>query len=465
MSSKLVSRAVVVTAIALISISPARLTDAQDRRHVTEPVIPPACAVLHPTLRYDNDRLQAPDNAPLNSPAIQKALDNCAPGHSVRLEASGTKNAFLSGPLELKPALTLVLGKGVHLVASNRPEDYARKPGSCGITTAEGGGCRPLILIDHADHVGIMGEGIIEGRGDQIVPGTNMTWWQIHNSVKGDVHHNLPWILGTISSNDLTLYRVTIRNAPNFNVFFNGGDGITVWGITIDAPWNSPNTDGLDPSGVNDMTVTHSYIRNGDDNIAIKAPAGHPSTHMTIIHNHFYEGHGMSIGSGTEGGVSAIRVTDLSIDHQKAGIHIKSNPGRGGLVHDVVYDDVCIRNTISPINIESTYIDANAPRSKWINGEKFPDYRDITLHNVRTEGGQKLAVRGISPEYKVHVHFDGVEVGDLQALKKTAEHADITLGPGPSNWMPIGDDVTVTGRPEAGSLPSCDGKFVDFPHN
>lgn len=38
----------------------------------------------------------------------------------------------------------------------------------------------------------------------------------------------------------------------------------------------------------------------------------------------------MSIGSETEGGASAIRVTDLSIDGADNGIRIKSSPSRGG---------------------------------------------------------------------------------------------------------------------------------------
>jgi polygalacturonase len=38
------------------------------------------------------------------------------------------------------------------------------------------------------------------------------------------------------------------------------------------------------------------------------------ATNMTVSHNHFYWGHGMSIGSETDGGVSRIRVFDLSLD-------------------------------------------------------------------------------------------------------------------------------------------------------
>ena len=72
---------------------------------------------------------------------------------------------------------------------------------------------------------------------------------------------------------------------------------------------------------------------------------------MTVSHNHFYWGHGMSIGSETNGGVSKLRVFDLSLDGPDSGIRIKSMGTRGGLVHDVVYDDICIRNSPRPIDI------------------------------------------------------------------------------------------------------------------
>ena len=52
----------------------------------------------------------------------------------------------------------------------------------------------------------------------------------------------------------------------------------------------------------------------------------------------------MSIGSGTDGGVDHMLVDDLTIDGADNGIRIKSDRSRGGLVHDLVYRDVCIRN-------------------------------------------------------------------------------------------------------------------------
>jgi polygalacturonase len=447
-----------LTACAFAGIS----IGAQDTRHVSEPKIPPVCATLSANLTYRNDRLLEGDAAPLNTQAIQHALDRCKPGHAVKLAASGAHNALLTGPLELHTGVTLVIDRSVHLVASNNPQDYERLPGSCGLTEAKAGGCRPLISIIHADHAGIMGKGIIEGRGDQPMHGAQLTWWQMHQ-MQGDVHHNIPWLIGTQAANDFTLYGITLRMAPNFNVFLDGGNGITVWGVTIDAPWDSPNTDGIDPSGCTNVTITHSFIRNGDDGVAIKAPSDKPSSHITVSDDHFYEGHGMSIGSGTEGGISAVRFSHITIDHQKAGIHIKSNPGHGGQVHDIIYDDLCIRDTATPIDLESTYIDANAPRQQWANGTAFPDYTGIVLHDVHTEGGSRLRLMGIDVSHRIEVQFDGVSIRGMENIAQRSAHASVTLGPGSSNWVPSGEDVSVEGIPKVPSGMTCSDRFVPFP--
>src|SRR5437868_12343158 len=100
---------------------------------------------------------------------------------------------------------------------------------------------------------------------------------------------------------------------------------------------------------------------------------------MTIAHNHFYTGHGMSIGSETDGGASAIRVTDLSIDGADNGIRIKSNSSRGGLVEDVVYEGVCIRNTKNPIYMDTNYSFFGEAR------DRIPTFRGIVIRNTRVE--------------------------------------------------------------------------------
>ena len=121
-------------------------------------------------------------------------------------------------------------------------------------------------------------------------------------------------------------------------------------------------TDGVDPGeSASNGYIVCSKISDGDDHIAIKG--GTSVSHLTIAHNHFEAGHGMSIGSETNGGVSDVNVYDLSIDGtgtglkggSSNGIRIKSDPSRGGLVKNVTYSDVCVRQLANPILITPHY--------------------------------------------------------------------------------------------------------------
>ncbi len=210
-------------------------------------------------------------------------------------------------------------------------------------------------------------------------------------------------------------------NSPNFHVYYGQGDGFTAWGVIINSPQHARNTDGIDPANSTNVTITRCFIHVGDDQVAIKAGDGGPSSHMTISHDHFYTGHGISTGSETNSGVSEIRVFDLSIDGADNGIRIKSNSSRGGLVHDVIYEDVCIRDTKNPIFMDSNYSFYGKER------DKLPEFRDVTLHNVRSKAEARLRCMDMTLTHRLEMHLNGVSVDGREAVSFRGLHADLTL--------------------------------------
>ncbi len=374
------------TAIALAAVIATLSTatpalNAQDTRTVIEPFFPQLCTTLDARLQTNGGSLAPADEQKLDTVRIQRAIDRCGKGRAVLLHVDEQKSAFLSGPLELRRDVTLIIGLGVTLYASRDPALYAVSPGSCGIVTHGPGtdGCKPLISVDHAPNSGIMGDGAIDGRGGEKMLRSEYSWWDLAEQARSGGGQQVPRLIAANESDNFTLYRITLKNSANFHVVYDHGDGFTAWGVKIDSPQRlARNTDGIDSGdGAKNVTITHSYIRTGDDNVAIKGGAG-GATNMTISHDHFYRGHGMSIGSETNGGVSKIRVFDLSLDGPDNGIRIKSNGSRGGLTQDVVYDDVCIRNSPNPITLDTAYTAAGTLR-----GNSPPAMRDITLRNVR----------------------------------------------------------------------------------
>ena len=448
------------TCLRVIVFFPVPLLMAQDSRTVVEPVMPPICSSLDAQLSTSGGSLEKTDEDKLDTARIQRALDACGNGQGVVLRTQGGANAFLSGPLELREGVTLIVDKGATLFASRDPAVYEKSPGSCGLVSESGSGCKPLIAAQHVSGAGVMGDGVIDGRGGEKLLGKDVTWWDLAEQARSGGRQQVPRLIVTDTADNFTVYRITLKNSPNFHIVYNHGDGFTVWGLKIDSPKRGArNTDGVDPgAGAKNITITHTYIRTGDDNVAIKGGTG-GITNMTVSHNHFYWGHGMSIGSETNGGVSKIRVFDLSLDGPDNGIRIKSNGSRGGLVHDVVYDDVCVRDSPNPITFDTGYTAAGTAE-----GNSPPTMRDITLHNVRVSGGGKISFNGYAKDYRVAATLDNALLTDSASYTYEIHHSDLVLGPGPVNLrLEDGVDSTVLGKPGKGSPTPCADKFVPFP--
>jgi polygalacturonase len=428
---------------------------AQDTRTVTEPVFPPVCTTLTAQIHAGGGGIAEADEGRLDTERIQKALDGCAGKQAVKLAADGANNAFLTGPIELRKGVTLLVDKGVTLYGSRDAKLYELSSGSCGVVNKEGRGCKPLIHAKDAAGAGIMGDGTIDGRGGSKILGGGRSWWDLAND-KGNERQQCPRLIEIEKSDDFTVYRITLKNSPNFHFVYAGGDGLTVWGLTIDTPIFAKNTDGFDPGSSKNITIAHSFIRDGDDNIAIKGGNG-PVTNMTVIHNHFYWGHGMSIGSETNAGVSHVLVEDLSLDGTEAGIRIKSNATRGGLVEDIVYRDICIHDSKNPIQLSTDYF---LPGTKV---DSYPEFRKILLQNVRISGGKTITLDGFDHTHRIGIQFDGVTLDNPTGYKFKVNHTDITFGPGPVNFMVPGEDSTAAGKPTKGTLGSCAEKLVPFP--
>jgi polygalacturonase len=430
---------------------------AQDTRSVTEPRLPPVCAVLDARLSAPAGRLPAADERRLDTARIQAAIDSCAAGHAVELRAERSGNVFLAGPIRLRGGVTLVIDKGAALFGSRDPRLYDLAPGSCGVVDRRGHGCKPLILADRAPGSAIMGDGAIDGRGGETLLGQKLTWWDLAHIAKvRDLQQSCFRLVVVRHSDNFVLYRITLRNSPNFHVLVQQTDGFTAWGVRIDTPRTARNTDGIDPASSTNVSILHSWISDGDDDVAIKAGGLGPATHMTIADDRFYSGHGMSIGSETNGGVNAIVVRNLTIDGADNGIRIKSDRSRGGLVEKISYDDVCMRDVKNPILMTPLYT-AHA-------GDLLPEYRRIVLRDVHIVTPGRITLDGLDADHRLGLTFDNVFADGIRPEEIRAQDAEIALGPRMGNLVPGGQGVSVTraAASQPGTPLNCAGRFVPF---
>ena len=433
---------------------------AQDTRTVTEPHYPTPCKILYAQLSPHNGTLpeETIERHYRDNERIESAMDACPSGQSVILHSSKNgRNVFLIGPLRLHAGVTLVVDVSAALWGSRDPRNYDVQPGSCGIVGNRGAGCLPLILAEDAPHSGLMGGGVLDGRGGAKLLGGTETWWELSHRAKVEsASQATARLLVVRRSNDFTLYQITLRNSPSGHVTTESTDGFTAWGLRIDTPQWARNTDGIDfLSGSSNLSVVDSDLRSGDDNLSPKASAAGSVTHLTVRNTHLYNGHGFAIGSQTSGGISAVRVDTLSIDGSENGLRIKSDRSRGGLVRDVRFENVCMRAVGNPIVFTSTYTP--------LEGASLPVYRDILLHNVHSLAPGGLTLDGLDAAHRLEASFDNVVIDNVRSSDITARHALLQLKHG--NLDPTGEDVHLTGSDGGGAPYPCANAFLPFPVN
>jgi polygalacturonase len=426
---------------------------AGDAKLPAEPTIPAACATLHATQNVAANGV--PSESSLDTAAIQAALRSCTSGQAVKLTTGSGTNSFVTGPLSIPSNVSLWVDAGTTLFGTRSRSVY--------------GSASALITVSGANSK-IVGDGVIDGQGGEPIIGGSGSFWD-QNGNGG----SSPTLIQVSGATNFTLYDITLHNAPMFHVKL-GAKGFVVWGITIKTPSKSTNsvgtaltvssahnTDGVDPGeAASNGYIVCNKISDGDDHIAIKGSSPTGVTNLTIAHNHFEAGHGMSIGSEFTGGVSGIDVYDLSIDGLggtvENGIRIKSDSSRGGLVNDVTYSDVCVRGLSVPILL--------TPRYTTATGNEIPQYTNIRFANFHALNGpanQMVTLDGYDSSHLNSVTLDNVIVDGITAGRVAAQYTKVTLGPGNVNFIPSGTGVTVTDGIAGGSTPNtCAGKWVSF---
>jgi len=361
--------------------------------------------------------------------AIQMAINTCSHnGGGVVLIPSGT---FLCGPIRLANHVDLRVAKGALL----KMLPYGKYPFIHGKYP-------DFIRASNLHDIAITGHGTINGQG--------APWWTMYRRRPNGTVPKLPHRPQMLSMNNITrllIAGVRLQDPSNTHISIqNACKDVTIEHIIIHTPHNSPNTDGIDLSGHN-ILITHCRISDGDDCIAIGG-SGHrsqnyfESQNIVITHCAFGYGHGMSIGSFTSGGIRNLLVADCTFNRTTAGIRLKSNLGRAGLVENLTYKNITMRNVRWPIFISSYY--PHAPKSSWRAtpqpvGRYTPIWRNIRIINLTSVGspvaGHIIGMPGAPVSHvllrNVHIKAKtGMIIADAQGID--FQNSTITPAHGPA---------------------------------
>lgn len=454
---------------------------AQDQRNVLEPVIPQACTTLEAELASGATPGTISNETQLDSPRIQAALNACPAGQAVELatgtdNGGGTNDAFLIGPITIPSGVTLLVDAGVTVYASRNPRDYdSSSRHTCGTVDSSGNGCSPVINVSKTVGAGIMGYGTIDGRGYMKMllngqPGPE-SWWDIaHDADVNGGSQNNPRLINGSNVDRLTLYKIRLMNSPMFHVALDVPTNFTAWGVKIVTPNDARNSDGIDPGYGTNVTITQSHISDGDDQVAIGGNKLPGASYYTVSNDWFGNGHGLSIGSYTLGGVRHLLAQNLTwsglaTDSNATAVHIKSDVSRGGVVQDLTYQNICTKDLRYAIWLDPFYSGLTK------TGTSLPWYKNILIQNMHqvtpsetsTTTGQVI-IQGYNASVPTEVTLDNVVVDGIVAKDfvskyhvTTPTNSIITVGPDPINFLQYLYQPTVTVNDEiANSNPPYD---------
>ena len=368
------------------------------------------------------------DGQTLDTAAIQEALDECgrAGGGTVKF----SPGIYLSRPLTLRTKTTLRLDAGATLKATDEPGDFLPADVAWGdiLNGSKKGPLAPFISGKDLTDIKICGAGTIDGSGAK--------WWvpaEAARRKKSGYTLPRPNLIVLTRVQHLEVTGVTLQNSPKFHLVPDDCQDVLIAGVTIVAPEHAANTDAIDPSSCKDVLITNCTIDVGDDNVAIKAGkkvAGREfaSEDITVTDCTFLHGHGMSIGSETDGGVRNVVVKNCTFENTENGIRIKSQRGKGGLVENITYSDITMKNVNPAITLTCYYMnnsagDAAPPVTAVANSsnpavENLPVFRNICIRNLTATCPKSAGIITGLPESVIsNVVFENVQISARKKLR------------------------------------------------
>jgi hypothetical protein len=372
------------------------------------------------------------DGRSLDGPSIQAAIDaaGAAGGGEVFLPPGG----YVSGSLFLRDRVSLRLERGAFLLGSRDARDYPlvdmRWEGrSCAVHA-------PLIGGIGLKGASVVGGGTIDGRGEE--------WWRLFREKALSAPR--PRLLSFDRCEELLLEGFEARNSPSWTVHPIRSRNVTIRGLSIHNPPDSPNTDGIDPDSCSGVRIADCFVSVGDDCIAIKAgiegeAESLPCEKVIVTGCVLERGHGaVVLGSEMSGSVRDILVSDCVFRGTDRGIRVKTRRGRGGRVEGLRATGIVMRDTLCPFAINSHYgcgawddpvVGDLGPRE--VDGGT-PRLSDIAFSSITATGSRIAAawIDGLAEAPILGLSFDDVsiELGGEAGPTSRPESAPAEMSPG-----------------------------------
>ncbi|KAE8009441.1 hypothetical protein FH972_005878 [Carpinus fangiana] len=270
-------------------------------------------------------------------------------------------------------------------------------------------------LFQSIDGLILTGGGTFDGQGQAV--------WKYNDCHVNSNCRLLPTSISFSRVKNAQIFGITSLNSKSFHTHVSSCENIKVHDLTVIAPGNSPNTDGMHVSKSNLVNISSSTIGTGDDCISI----GQGTTQLSVTDVHCGPGHGFSVGSlgkyPNEQDVSGIVVSHSSLKGTTNGVRIKSWPGSPpSRASGIIFDDITMDSVKNPIIIDQKY---GSRTITAISDVHYKNIRGTTISEVAVTFSCSSAVpcQGIEMT-DIDLQYNGENV-KVKAVSASCENAKI----------------------------------------
>lgn len=241
----------------------------------------------------------------------------------------------------------------------------------------------PCIFAEDEHNVSVVGQGALNGNGAR--------WWKERPHLTAA----RPYLVCFCRCERVQLDGVTLTNSPAWTVHPLYCDDVLVNNVHIKNPADSPNTDGIDPNGSQNVRISNCVIDVGDDCIAIKSgtedtPNPRPCQNITITNCNMLHGHGgVVIGSEMSGSVRNVTVSNCVFQDTDRGIRLKTRRRRGGAMENMIFQNIVMDHVLCPFIFNMYYFCGKNGKEKYVWDKapypvdaSTPAIRDILISNI-----------------------------------------------------------------------------------
>jgi len=221
------------------------------------------------------------DGRTLNTVSIQKAIDKVASTGGGTVQISN--GIYLTGSIFLKSNVTLKIEAGATLLGSSDIGDYKE------LSWGHNADRQPYHLIVASDckNITIEGKGTIDGNGQ--------AFWQEYEKDNDGVMVIPRWLkpkdkkvsplIEIVNCQNITLRDVTVKTGGGWNIHLFNCDLAKISSVNIINSLYSPNSDGIDITGCNDIIISDCFIKTCDDAICLKTTEDSRECHRITVTN------------------------------------------------------------------------------------------------------------------------------------------------------------------------------------